>query len=365
MSDLARSATEPGAFSEWLRRSTWVDHVLLAIRIGVAALVLVGLAGGITAGTYSAADFVSFTMFGLTIGSIYALIALGYTMVYGILRMINFAHGDVMMVGSFAGLFAAGALNDAGLLNALPLLALPLVLAAGMAAGAAVSMAIERIAYRPFLHVRSLAPLICAIGLSFVLQYAARGLFGTRNRAYPGFGWMEGTVSLFGLTVPIPQIVAFVAALIVLAGLLALVRLSPLGKAMRAVAEDRDAAALVGINVGAVIVATFAIGGAMAGRRRRALRAGVQADHRLHGFLPRREGLRRGDPGGIGNLGGALLGGLVLGLAEALGPALILEGFGLPAPYQLKDVIGYGMLVMILIFRPQGLLGERLASKRA
>ncbi|WP_245261581.1 branched-chain amino acid ABC transporter permease [Ancylobacter sp. FA202] len=365
MSDIPRSATEPGALSEWLRRSTWVDHVLLAIRISVAALVLVGLAGGLTAGTYSAADFVSFTMFGLTIGSVYALIALGYTMVYGILRMINFAHGDVMMIGSFAGLFAAGALNDVGLLSALPLLALPLVLCAGMAGGAAMSLIIERIAYRPFLHVRSLAPLICAIGMSFVLQYAARGLFGTRNRAYPGFGWMEGTVSLFGLIVPIPQIVAFVAALIVLAGLLALVKLSPLGKAMRAVAEDRDAAALVGINVGAVIVATFAIGGAMAGVAGVLYALVFKQITVFMGFALGIKGFAAAILGGIGNLGGALLGGLVLGLAEALGPALILEGFGLPAPYQLKDVIGYGMLVMILIFRPQGLLGERLASKRA
>ncbi|MCK0198941.1 branched-chain amino acid ABC transporter permease [Ancylobacter sp. 6x-1] len=365
MSETARSATEPGVFAEWLRRSTWVDFILLAIRIGVAALVLVGLAGGLAAGTYSAADFVSFTMFGLTIGSIYALIALGYTMVYGILRMINFAHGDVMMVGSFAGLFAAGGLNDAGVLGAFPLLALPLVLAAGMAAGALVSIAIERIAYRPFLHVRSLAPLICAIGMSFILQYAARGLFGTRNRAYPGFGWMEGTVSFAGLTIPIPQVVAFVAALIVLAGLLAVVRLTRLGKAMRAVAEDRDAAALVGIDVTAVIVATFAIGGAMAGVAGVLYALVFKQITVFMGFFLGVKGFAAAILGGIGNLGGALLGGLVLGLAEALGPALILEGYHLPAPYQLKDVIGYGMLVMILIFRPQGLLGERLAAKRA
>ncbi|MDQ0391394.1 branched-chain amino acid ABC transporter permease [Labrys monachus] len=365
MSEAMHAGREPGAFAEWRRRSTWVDHVLLAIRAGVAVLLLTGLAGGLTAGTYSLADFVSFAVFGLTMGSLYALIALGYTMVYGILRMINFAHGDVMMVGSFAGLFAAGGLNDLGLLRAAPLLALPLVLAAGMAAGAAVSLGIERVAYRPFLHVRSLAPLICAIGLSFVLQYTARGLFGTRNRAYPGFGWMEGTLDLFGLPVPIPQLVAFGAALVVLAGLLAVVRLSPLGKAMRAVAEDRDAAALVGIDVGRVIVATFAIGGAMAGVAGVLYAVVFKQITVFMGFSLGIKGFAAAILGGIGNLGGALLGGLVLGVAEALGPALVLEGFHIPAPYQLKDVIGYGMLVMILIFRPQGLLGERLASKRA
>jgi len=354
-----------GVVSEWLRRSTWVDHLLLAIRVAVAALVLVGLAGGIAAGTYTAGNIASFAMFGLTIGSVYALIALGYTMVYGILRMINFAHGDVMMVGSFAGLFAAGALDDVGLLDAAPLLALPLVLLAGMAGGALTSLVIERVAYRPFLHVRSLAPLICAIGLSFVLQYGARGLFGTRIRAYPGFGWMEGNVALFGFAVPIPQLVAFAAAVVVLAGLLAVVRLSPLGRAMRAVAEDRDAAALVGIDVGRTIVATFMIGGAMAGVAGVLYALVFKQITVFMGFFLGVKGFAAAILGGIGNLAGAMLGGLVLGLAEALGPAVLLEGFDIPAPYQLKDVIGYGMLVMILIFRPQGLLGERLAAKRA
>lgn len=351
--------------AEWLRRSTWVDHLLLAIRIGVAALVLVGLVGSLAAGTYSAANLGSFFVFGLTIGSVYALIALGYTMVYGILRMINFAHGDVMMVGSFAGLFAAVALKDSGLTAGAPLLALPLILAAGMAVGAMVSLGVERVAYRPFLHVRSLAPLICAIGLSFVLQYGARGLFGTRNRAYPDLGWMEGTIALGGVSIPIPQIVAFVAALLMLAGLVAVVRFTRLGKAMRAVAEDRDAAAMVGIDVARVIVATFAIGGAMAGAAGVLYALVFKQITVFMGFSLGVKGFAAAILGGIGNLPGAMLGGLVLGVAEALGPALLLEGFGLPAPYQLKDVIGYGMLVLILIFRPQGLLGERLSAKRA
>lgn len=361
----AAETKAPGPLSEWLRRSTWVDHILLAIRIVVALVVLVGLVGSIAADTYSLESWISFIVFGLTIGSVYALIALGYTMVYGILRMINFAHGDVMMVGSFAGLFAANALAGAGVTNALPLLALPLILAAGMAAGALVSIGIERVAYRPFLHVRSLAPLICAIGLTFILEYSARGLFGTRNRAYPGFGWMEGSVVVFGITLQIVQIIAFAAAIVMLAGLLAVVRLTPLGKAMRAVAEDRDAAALVGIDVARVIVATFAIGGAMAGVAGVLYALVFKQITVFMGFFLGVKGFAAAILGGIGNLGGAMLGGLVLGLAEALGPALLLEGFHIPAPYQLKDVIGYGMLVMVLIFRPQGLLGERLSTKRA
>jgi len=234
-----------------------------------------------------------------------------------------------------------------------------------MAAGALVSLGIERVAYRPFLHVRSLAPLICAIGLTFVIEYAARGLFGTRIRAYPSFGWMDQAVQLGSLAIPLPQIIAFVAAILMLAGLLAVVWRTRLGKAMRAIAEDRDAAALSGIDVGQVIVATFAIGGAMAGAAGVLYGLVFKQVQVFMGFSLGIKGFAAAILGGIGNLPGALLGGLVLGLSETMGPALLFEGLGVPAPYQLRDVIGYGMLVMILIFRPQGLLGERLAAKRA
>ena len=234
-----------------------------------------------------------------------------------------------------------------------------------MGAGALVSLGIERVAYRPFLHVRSLAPLICAIGLTFVIEYAARGLFGTRIRAYPSFGWMEQAVQVGGISIPIPQIVAFIAAIVMLTGLLAVVWRTRLGKAMRAVSEDRDAAALSGIDVGRVIVMTFAIGGAMAGAAGVLYGLVFKQIQVFMGFALGIKGFAAAILGGIGNLPGALLGGLVLGLSETMGPALFFEGLGVPAPYQLRDVIGYGMLVMILIFRPQGLLGERLATKRA
>lgn len=349
----------------WLQRKTWTDYVLLVIRCILAALVVVGCVGALSKGAYTAGNWLSFITFGLTMGAVYSLVALGYTMVYGILRMINFAHGDVMMAGSFAGLFAANALRDAGLTESAPLLALPIILAIGMAVGAAVSLAVERIAYRPFLHIRSLAPLICAIAVSFVLQYGARGLFGTRNRAYPNFGWMESSVDVLGIVIPMPQIVALAAALIMMVGLAAIVRLTRLGKAMRAVSEDRDAAALVGIHVGRIIVATFAIGGAMAGTAGVLYALVFKQISVFMGFFLGVKGFAAAILGGIGNLPGAMVGGFVLGISEAVGPALVLEGYDIVAPYQLKDVFGYGMLVLILIFRPRGLFGERLAAKRA
>jgi len=357
--------TLPRPVQNWMRRSTWTDYVLLAIRCLLTVLVVIGCVGALTKGAYSAANWLSFISFGLTMGAVYALVGLGYTMVYGILRMINFAHGDVMMVGAFAGLFSANLLQGAGLTESMPLVVLPIILGIGMAAGAGVSLIIERVAYRPFLHIRSLAPLICAIAVSFVLQYGARGLFGTRNRAYPGFGWMDSSVQLGELIIPVPQIIALGAALLMMAGLLAIVRLTRLGKAMRAVSEDRDAAALVGIDVGRVIIMTFAIGGAMAGVAGVLYALVFKQISVFMGFFLGVKGFAAAILGGIGNLPGAMLGGFVLGIAEALGPALVLEGYDIVAPYQLKDVFGYGMLVMILIFRPRGLLGERLAAKRA
>jgi branched-chain amino acid transport system permease protein len=362
---MAASTATAGAFQEWMRRKTWVDFALLAIRACVAGFLVSGCVLGLLANRYSIENWLSFAVFGLIIGSIYALIALGYTMVYGILRMINFAHADVMMVGSYAGMFVATSLQTQGLLQQAPLLLLPVIMAAGMAAGALVSLGIERVAYRPFLHVRSLAPLICAIGLTFVIEYSARGLFGTRNRAYPSFGWMEQSMQIGPLSVPIQQVVSFAAAVIMLAGLMLIVYRTRLGKSMRAVSEDRDAAALSGINVGRVIVLTFALGGAMAGVAGILYGLVFKQIQVFMGFSLGIKGFAAAILGGIGNLPGALLGGLVLGMSETLGPALLFEGFGVPAPYQLRDVIGYGMLVMILIFRPQGILGERLASKRA
>ena len=159
--------------------------------------------------------------------------------------------------------------------------------------------------------------------------------------------------------------VALIAALLMLVGLLALVQLTPLGKAIRAVSEDRDAAALVGIDVSRIIVVTFMLGGAMAGVAGVLYALVFKQITVFIGFALGVKGFAAAILGGIGNLGGAMVGGLLLGVAEALGPAVLLEGYNLPAPYQLKDVIGYGMLVVVLIFRPQGLLGERLSRKRA
>ena len=350
---------------DWLRRSTAVDWFLLALRILVVAVVGTGFVAGLLHPRYGHAEWFSFLVFGLVIGAIYALIALGYTMVYGILRMVNFAHGDVFMFGAYASCFTLVASNRSGLLAAQPALCFGLAVVACVVASSGIAVLAERIAYRPFRRGRSLAPLISTLGLSFVLEYSARGMFGAQNKAFPSMPALDGAVMVGGLSVPRVQLVVVLAALLAMAALTLVVMRTRIGTAMRAVAEDKDAATLMGIDVDRVVVFTFALGGAMAGIAGLLYGLVFKQISFFMGFFLGVKGFGAAVLGGIGNLPGAMLGGFALGLVESLGPAAFLEGLGVDAPYQLRDAIAYTMLVMVLVFRPRGLLGERLSTARA
>ena len=227
-------------------------------------------------------------------------------------------------------------------------------------------MLAERIAYRPFRRGRSLAPLISTLGLSFVLEYSARGMFGAQNKAFPTDPVDRRQDRLRpAFRVPRSQIVVVLAAVLTMIVLTLIVMRTKIGTAMRAVAEDKDAATLMGIDVDRVIVFTFALGGAMAGIAGLLYGLVFKQISFFMGFFLGVKGFGAAVLGGIGNIPGAMLGGFALGLVESLGPALFLEGLGVNAPYQLRDAIAYTMLVMVLIFRPRGLLGERLAAARA
>jgi len=352
-------------FQDWIRRATWVDWFLLALRVLVIAVVGTGFIAGLLHPRYGRAEWLSFLAFGLTMGAIYALIALGYTMVYGILRMVNFAHGDVFMFGAYAACFALIACNRNGLLSQYPALCLGLALVACVSVSAGIAVLAERIAYRPFRRGRSLAPLISTLGLSFVLEYSARGMFGAQNKAFPSILAIDGVVEFAGISVPRVQVVVVLAALLTMVVLTLIVMRTRVGTAMRAVAEDKDAATLMGINVDRVIVFTFALGGALAGIAGLLYGLVFKQISFFMGFFLGVKGFGAAVLGGIGNIPGAMLGGYALGLVESLGPALFLEGLGVTAPYQLRDAIAYTMLVMVLIFRPRGLLGERLSTARA
>ena len=348
-----------------MRRFSWTDLTMWFIGGVILLAVIAGMILTLASGNYSAKNWLDLTINGLALGSIYALIALGYTLVYGILRMINFAHGEVFMSGPFTAYFVATALDNAGFLNSHPWISLFIILIVAMAVSTLIAVLLERIAYRPLRRAPRLIPLITAIGASFFLQYTFRGLFGSGVKSYPEFEILKGTFTLGGLEIQKIKVLVVAAALIMLAGLYVFVQLTKVGKAMQAVSEDKDTAALMGINVDQIIVITFVVGGALAGA------AGVlyvlmfRQVTFIMGFIPGLKAFTAAVLGGIGDVTGAALGGLFLGIAESLFPNLVLDGLGIPAPYQLRDALAFIMLVLVLIFRPTGIVGERLAVKKA
>jgi len=351
--------------SRWWRRLSVVELYLWAFRLAVVLVVVWGVVGTVRAARYSGEVWLDFVVFGLSQGAIYALIALGYTMVYGILRMINFAHGDIFMVGAYTAFYVARALHQGGIFNSRPLLSLAIILAVAMVVSMGTALLVERVAYRPLRRAPRLVPLISAIGASFFLEYAIRGLYGAGFQAYPEFNVFKGEWALFGVGILRTQAVVIVSALILMTALYLFVMRTKTGTAMRSVSEDMEVAALMGINVDRIIVITFAIGGAAAGAAGILYALVFKQVHFFMGFYPGIKAFTAAVLGGIGNIPGALLGGVALGLIESVAPILVLDGLGIVAPYQLKDVTAFIMLVMVLIFRPSGILGERLATKKA
>jgi branched-chain amino acid transport system permease protein len=301
---------------------------------------------------------------GLTLGFMYALIALGYTMVYGVLEFINFAHSEIFIAGAFVGVEILLGLKAAGVLDAVPwVLVLLLILLAGMLASGVLAVVIERAAYRPLRGAPRLIPLLSAIGVSFFHQDAIR-LFESiwRNAFNLVYPTMEALNHRFELTatvdVSVKSLVVIVAALLMLWALHGLVNRTKIGTAIRAVAEDQSAASLMGINVNRIISLTFLIGGAMGGAA--GVLFGVQYSlvNPYTGFIPGLKAFTAAVLGGIGNIPGAMLGGIVLGMLEAFAASYLslLTGGAFGAEY--KDIFAFSILILILIFRPKGLLGE-------
>ena len=304
-------------------------------------------------------QFVQTLTDGIAVGSLYALIALGYTLVYGILFMINFAHGEVFMWGAFTGWFAATGLSDTGIIEANPILAFALVMLTAMLVSLLIAVLLERIAYRPLRGAPRLVPLITAIGASLFLQYTARGFFGSGVRAYPNYGLFDGTLQFGPIVISVRAFVVILAAVGLMFFLYFFINRTRTGRAMRAVSEDKDVAAMMGINVDRIIVTTFAIGGLLAGAAGILYTLMFNSVHFFMGFLPGIKAFTAAVLGGIGNIIGAALGGLILGVLEQVGPNLFLSGYGIPSPNQLQDVIAFTVLVLVLIFRPWGLLGRK------
>jgi branched-chain amino acid transport system permease protein len=291
---------------------------------------------------------------GLTIGGIYALIALGYTLVYGILFMINFAHGEIFMFGSFTGFAVLTYFVNAGFAGAHPAPAILAAFLSAMVVCALLGALLERVAYRPLRRAQRLAPLISAIGASIFLQNVMMLIVKARMQVYPDV-LPERFIQVGPASVSYFQIFIILASLSLMVGLYLFIQKTRTGKAMRAVAESREAASLMGIDVNRIILITFMIGSALAAA------AGVmvgmyysQINHMM-GFVPGIKAFTAAVLGGIGNIVGAMLGGLFLGLTEALGVLVM--------PSEYKDVIAFGLLVLVLIFRPRGILGEVVSER--
>ncbi len=298
---------------------------------------------------------------GLVLGSVYALIALGYTMVYGILQLINFAHGDVLMIGAMTALSVIKALFAA--VPGLPHAAVFVVaLAAAIVVCMAVNVTIERIAYRPLRNAPKLAPLITAIGMSIVLQTLAMIVWGRNYNTFPAL-LPTDPVEVGGAFITPTQIMIIVLSLVLMGLLVLLINRTRLGRAMRATAENPRIAGLMGVDADRVIVATFAIGAALAAVAGVMMASNYSTAHFYMGFLPGLKAFTAAVLGGIGNIYGAMLGGLLLGLIETLGAGYLgpLTGDVLGAQYQ--DIFAFLVLITVLVFRPSGLMGERVADR--
>nr|WP_273506426.1 branched-chain amino acid ABC transporter permease [Pseudomonas sp.] len=311
--------------------------------------------------------FIQQLLNGLLSGSLYALVALGYTMVYGILRIINFAHGDVLMIGALVGLSVIRVLQAAWP-DMPPVLLLLTAAMIAMAFCAVLAVVIERVAYRRLRNAPRLAPLISGIGVSLLLQTVAM-LVWTRNpQMFPQLLPLEPIEVLAGdathaAVTNATALTTIGVALSLMLGLLLLVERTRFGRAMRAVAENPQVASLMGINPNRIIVMTFAIGGALAALAGIMMASNYGSAHFYMGFLPGIKAFTAAVLGGIGNLKGAMLGGLLLGLIEALGTGYLGAATNGVFGSNYQDVFAFIVLIAMLVLRPQGLLGERLATR--
>ncbi len=340
---------------QFFERITWVDFFLRVFQIASAIVILVGLYNTFTSSPYTPEQWATLVFAGLAQGSIYALIALGYTLVYGVLLMINFAHGEVYMAGAFSTVFLARYMATTGFLDANPIIAIVIMILFAAMISTLVAVLLERIAYRPLRNAPRLIPLITAIGASFALQYTFRGLYGAEFTSYPEVKLLQGHWNVLGFQVPIVQLVVFFAALVLMFALYWYVERTKTGKAMRACSYNRTAARLVGINPDSMVMLAFGMSaaiGALAGAVFLPITGATYANGAMLGL----KGFCAAVLGGLGNYTGAVVAGLALGVLESLS-----AGSNIPSDY--KDAIALGVLLIVLFIRPSGLFGKAELSK--
>ena len=362
------------------KRLVSVDRFLTFIRVFLVTMIIIGLLAFIWqqfdadnpfarwrnpgARGLTGDQFKGLLISGLSQGSMYGLIALGYSMVYGVLGFINFAHGEVFMVGAMTGFVASEKFNANGMWESNFLLCLALIVLMAIFFSTSLAVLMERVAYRPLRNSPRLIPLITSIGVSFFIQNLVLGLFGPSTKSYPRLPeWLSKQRSILTFEIAGTRLLVLVVAAGSMGVLWYIVERTKTGKAMRAVAEDKEIASLMGIDVNRTIVTTFAVGGAMAGVGGILWGLMFRSVTHMTGFLPGVKAFTAAVVGGIGNLGGAMAGGISLGSAESIAPLLILEPLGVPGVSQLKDAVAFTVLVLVLLFKPSGLFGERLSAE--
>ncbi|MFT4744541.1 MAG: branched-chain amino acid transport system permease protein [Nitriliruptoraceae bacterium] len=359
----ARRLKKPGVAA-----TTWIDTFLVVFRVLALLVIAIGLVKfGIAFAkgeTVSGAQLLNLVVAGLAQGSMYGLIALGYSMVYGVLGFINFAHGEVFMAGAVAGFVVADATARVGMWESAFPLALLIVMASAVLVSTGTAVLLEKIAYRRLRGSPRLISLITSIGASFFLQNLVLNMVGSAAKSYPvAPSWMTNRIEIGSVSFNGVQIFVIALALSSMYILNRFVTGTKTGRAMRAVAEDKEIAALMGIDVDKTIRLVFVVGGVMAGVAAVAWSLLIRQVSYIVGFIPGIKAFTAAVVGGIGNLVGAMAGGLFLGTIESVGPQMILEPLGIPAASQLKNVIAFGVLVLVLLFKPAGLFGELVGSE--
>jgi branched-chain amino acid transport system permease protein len=364
MMNTVKNGTRPIQKNQ-VRRINWLRWI---VGISTGLFLLYRIILMVIRPTYGPVYWLGFLNTGLIVGGMYSLIAIGYTLVYGVMSLINFAHGDIMMLGCFAGFFTFEFLNylpsgDSSFLNNHPILSILFAFIMGTGVSMLSGYFLEKLAYRPLRNSKiRLAPLISAVGASIFLETSAQILFGATKKTYKnpdllarGSGWniqMDGGMIVITKT----GVFSLLMAIILMIALYLFVQKTKLGKSIRAVSQDKMTAQLMGINLDRVTSQTFLISGFLAGAS--GVMWGIHNGLFNHyvGFLPGIKAFTAAVLGGIGNIPGAMVGGMVLGIVESVGPAF------LGIDFQLKDVIAFAILILVLILKPSGLFGKSSGS---
>ena len=347
-----------------MKNNKFIRLALWLLRAVIIVLILWGTITTMLNNPYNLQQWIEILVFGIAHGSLYALIAVGFTLVYKLVQLINFAHGEFFMSGAMVStVFVAVPMNQAGLFASQPYLALLFTAIIAATTSALIAWLTERVVYRPLRNGPQLLSSIAALGASLFWQGVFMGVFGAEVIIFPQIPVFRETIPVVGTELMKSQIIVIFISSLMLIGLVMLLKRTKIGRTIRAVAENKGLAVLVGINIDRIVAITFGIGAAMAGIAGVLYAIFYGKTYYYMGFFPGIKAFIVALLGGIGSIPGAILGGFFLGILESIGPILILDGLGMPSAHQMRDIIAFAVLMIILIFRPQWFMRKQRLEK--